>query len=287
VLRDVAPYLAVFATVAAVALAGVVVWLTLTARRLQAGQRAVLGPHGRRDLVEHAEMLEDQVRNLRDAVEMLTGSVEDYRHDLDGSLSNMALVRFDAFRDTGGQQSSSMALLDNYRSGVIITVIATRETARLYVKHLSFGRPDRELSPEEAEAVKRAVPTPLRRDQISGPPVPTLPRGLPVWAPADGEEPAPEPLEGQEQLDLDELPESALEPRPWRNAPPNERPGDADRKAKQDRAAPGDAETPGDTTAPGGPVEAAPADEGAATEAGASDRRARPDDWLGGDELEF
>ena len=123
-LRDVAPYLAVFATVAAVALAGVVVWLTLTARRLQAGQRAVLGPHGRRDLVEHTEMLEDQVRNLRDAVEMLTGSVEDYRHDLDGSLSNMALVRFDAFHDTGGQQSSSMALLDNYRSGVIVTIMA-------------------------------------------------------------------------------------------------------------------------------------------------------------------
>ena len=279
-LRDVAPYLAVFATAAAVALAGVVVWLTLTARRLQAGQRAVLGPHGRRDLVEHTEMLEDQVRNLRDAVEMLTGSVEDYRHDLDGSLSNMALVRFDAFHDTGGQQSSSMALLDNYRSGVIITIIATRETARLYVKHLSCGRPDRELSPEEAEVVKRAVPAPLRRDQISGPPVPTLPRGLPVWAPADGEEPAPEPLEGQEQLDLDELPESALEPRPWRNAPPAEQPGDVGRKAKQERAA------AADHPEPGGAEEDA-AEEGGRTPDEAPDRRPKPDDWLGGDELEF
>ena len=280
-LRDVAPYLAVFATVAAVGLAGVVVWLTLTARRLQAGQRAVLGPHGRRDLVEHTEMLEDQVRNLRDAVEMLTGSVEDYRHDLDGSLSNMALVRFDAFHDTGGQQSSSMALLDNYRSGIVITIIATRETARLYVKHLSFGRPDRELSPEEAEVVKRAVPAPLRRDQISGPPVPTLPRGLPVWAPADGEEPAPEPLEGQEQLDLDELPESALEPRPWRNAPVAERHGDAGRKA-EDRAA------PADHSAADGPEEVgSAAAENDAAEGGTPDRRKKPDDWLGGDELEF
>ena len=280
-LRDAAPYLAVFATVAAVALAGLVVWLTLTSRRLQAGQRAVLGPHGRRDLVEHIEMLEDQVRNLRDAVEMLTGSVEDYRRDLDGSLSNMALVRFDAFHATGGQQSSSMALLDNYRSGVIITIIATRETARLYVKHLSFGRPDRELSPEETEVVKRAVPTPLRRDQISGPPVPTLPRGLPVWAPADEEEPAAEPLEGQEQMDLDELPESALEPRPWRNAPPAERPGDAGRKSKQDRAPLADA------AAAGGPEETAAAEEDAADQDGAPDRRKKPDDWLGGDELEF
>jgi hypothetical protein len=281
VLRDVAPYLAVFATVATVALAGVVVWLTLTARRLQAGQRAVLGPHGRRDLVEHVEMLEDQVRNLRDAVEMLTGSVEDYRHDLDGSLSHMALVRFDAFHDTGGQQSSSMALLDNYRSGVIITVIATRETARLYVKHLAFGRPDRELSPEEAEVVKRAVPTPLRRDQISGPPVPTLPRGLPVWAPADGEEPAPGHVEGQEQLDLDELPESALEPRPWRNGPAGGRRSDAGRKA-ENRA------VPADDSEPGSSEEAtAVSDENDAAEDGAPDGRKRPDDWLGGDELEF
>jgi Protein of unknown function (DUF4446) len=272
VLRDVAPYLAVFASVAAVALAGLVVWLTLTGRRLQAGQRAVLGPHGRRDLVEHTEMLEEQVRNLRDAVEMLTGSVEDYRHDLDGSLSNLAQVRFNAFSDTGGEQSSSMALLDNYRSGVVITIIATRETARLYTKHLSFGRPDRELSPEEAEAVKRAVPAPLHRDQISGPPVPTLPRRLPLWAPAGEEGPALEPIEGQEQLDLDELPESALEPRPWRNAPPpQEQTGSAPR-AHEDRAAAAEEATTPDTAA----VAEAP-----------NGRRTKPDDWLGGDELEF
>jgi hypothetical protein len=284
VLRDAAPYLAVFATVAAVALAGLVVWLTLTARRLQAGQRAVLGPHGRRDLVEHTEMLEEQVRNLRDAVQMLTGSVEDYRHDLDGSLSNLALVRFNAFSDTGGEQSSSMALLDNYRSGVVITVIATRETARLYVKHLSFGRPDRDLSPEEAEAVKRSVPTPLRRDQISGPPVPTLPRRLPVWAPADGEEPAIEPIEGQEQLDLDELPDSALEPRPWRNAPSAQEQAARAPQAHEDRAARAeDTEPRGSHAAP----EEAPSTNAATAAQAPNGRQKRPDDWLGGDELEF
>jgi len=284
VLRDVAPYLAVFATVAAVVLAGLVVWLTLTARHLQAGQRVVLGPHGQRDLVEHTEMLEEQVRNLRDAVEMLTGSVEDYRHDLDGSLSNLSLVRFNAFSDTGGEQSSSMALLDNYRSGVVITVIATRETARLYVKHLSFGRSDRELSPEEAEAVKRAVPTPLRRDQISGPPVPTLPRRLPAWAPADEGEPALQPLEGQEQLDLDELPESALEPRPWRNAPAAEEPAESAPQAREGRAAAAEARPPHGARA-AAPEEATPPDAAAAE--APNGRRTKPDDWLGGDELEF
>ena len=177
-LRDIAPVFAVCATVAVVLLAGVAIWLVLGQRRLRAGQRVVLGPHGQRDLVEHAESLEEQVRNLRDAVEMLTGSVEDYRHDLDGSLSNLAVVRFDAFRDTGGHQSAALALLDNYRSGVVISIIASREFARLYVKHIDHGVPDRELSPEEEEAMRQAVPSPLARDAVSGPNVPTLPRRL-------------------------------------------------------------------------------------------------------------
>jgi hypothetical protein len=316
VLRDVASYLAVFATVAAVALAGLAAWLTLTLRRLQAGQRAVLGPHGRRDIVAHVGTLEEQVRNLRNAVEMLTGSVEDYRHDLDGSLSNLALVRFNAFRDTGGEQSCSAAMLDNYRSGIVLTIIASRDTARLYVKHLSFGRPDRELSPEEEEAVRRAVPSPLRRDQLSGPPVPTLPRRLPVWEAAEEDQP-PQPIEGQEEFDLDELPDSALEPHPWRQ-------GQTGAGGAAARGAASGAETPGrpalarvqtaavsvdndhdDRRTGAGPVATstsqppargpATVDEaksaGPAGDAGdeqpAARHQRRPEDWLGGDELEF
>jgi hypothetical protein len=271
-LRDLAPYLAVVATAAVVALFILVVWLARSLRHVRAGQLAVLGPHGRRDLVEHAGMLEEQVRNLRDAVEMLSSEVEGYRRDLDGSLSNLALVRFDAFRDTGGHQSAAMAILDNYRSGIVISIIVAREVARLYVKHLDHGQADRELSPEEAEAVKRAVPHPLEAGQLSGRPVPTLPRALPVWRREEDEEETATVLEGQERLDLDSMSVDS-DRRPWR--PQETRRPPAAAVTFDELEAEMDDETAADETA------AVPAEKEAAPS------RRPPEDWLGGDDLDF
>lgn len=267
-LQDVSPYLALASTVVVAILIGLVVWLTLSLRRLQTGQRAVLGPYGRRDVVEHIAALEDQVRNLRDAVEILTSSVEEYRHDLDRSLSNYAIVRYDAFMDPGGQQSASVALLDNYRSGLTLSLLASRDTAHLYVKHLDHGTADRQLSPEEEEAVRRAVPQPLPADVLSGRPLPTLLRRLPVWTPGDSSEepPAANPL--QETLDL-----TGETPLP---------------------AAQKDEDTPERATANAGraPRFTATTDELEAAESPmpeepASSPRRERDDWLGGEDLDF
>ena len=57
----------------------------------------------------------------------------------------------------GGQQSASIALLDAGRSGVILTAIQGRDYARIYVKELDHGRPSVALSPEEEQAVERAM----------------------------------------------------------------------------------------------------------------------------------
>jgi hypothetical protein len=286
-LRDLAPYLAVFATAAAVALLAVAVWLGRSLRRLKAGQAAVLGPHGRRDLVDHAGVLEEQVRNLRDAVEMLSGEVEAYRQDLDGSLGNMALVRFDAFRDTGGQQSAAIAILDNYRSGVVVSIIAARDVARLYVKHLDHGRADRELSPEEAEAVKRAVPHPLQPGELSGRPVPTLPRSLPPWRREEGDEEPAAVLEGQEQLDLESM-SIESDRRPWRPQEGRRPPAAAVTVDELEAAAEDEAAAaPPAAARAGRSAPAAPGAEAAAlADEGATPRRP-PEDWLGGDDLDF
>ncbi len=70
-------------------------------------------------------------------------------------------MRYDAFRDAGGEQSASFALLDDYRSGVVFSAIAARDFARIYVKHITNGVADRDLSPEEAKVIELAVPKPL------------------------------------------------------------------------------------------------------------------------------
>ena len=73
------------------------------------------------------------------------------------SVSRTAVVRYDAYPGTGGQQSASLALLDAGRTGVVVTAIQGRDYARIYVKELDSGRPSVALSPEEQEAVERAM----------------------------------------------------------------------------------------------------------------------------------
>jgi ATP-dependent Clp protease adapter protein ClpS len=66
-------------------------------------------------------------------------------------------VRYDAYNEMSGQQSSSVALLDSHRSGVVVSSIAHRDQARVYVKQVHNGQSELELSPEEQEAIETAM----------------------------------------------------------------------------------------------------------------------------------
>jgi hypothetical protein len=76
---------------------------------------------------------------------------------VDTTVANTAIVRYDAYEDTGGHQSASLALLDSARTGVVVTAIQGRDYARIYMKELDRGRASVALSPEEQEAVERAM----------------------------------------------------------------------------------------------------------------------------------
>jgi hypothetical protein len=177
-LRDIAPFVAWGAAaglILALALL-IVVWVRL--RRLRRAQRTVLGAYGERDLVQHAQGLDEQVRNLRTAVEHLDARLDRHKSELDEALTSRAVVRYDAFRDIGGEQSASMALLDRHRSGLVVSSIHSRDYARLYVKQLVEGVPDRALSPEEVDVVEAA--TGIRPPEA----VQATPQGKPATRPA-------------------------------------------------------------------------------------------------------
>ena len=159
--RDIAPYVALGSAVLSLVLLILVVVLMTRVGRLRRAQTVVLGHHEQRDIVAHTEDLDTQVRNLREAVEILTDQLDDQKRHLDHALTNRAIIRYDAFRDAGGEQSASFALLDEYRSGVVFSAIAARDFARIYVKYLTEGVADRDLSPEEVQAMEAAVPKPL------------------------------------------------------------------------------------------------------------------------------
>jgi hypothetical protein len=189
-LRDIAPYVALGSAVLSLVLLILVVVVLVRVAHLRRAQTVVLGHHEQRDIVSHVESLDSQVRNLREAVEILTDQLDDQKRHLDHALTNRAIVRYDAFRDAGGEQSASFALLDAYRSGVVFSAIAARDFARIYVKHLQKGVADRDLSPEEVQVVARAVPNPLQSGE-EGPRAARAP--MPEQAPPPAAEAAPEP----------------------------------------------------------------------------------------------
>ena len=147
----------------AVALIALVLAITLAVRmrRLRAEQRVVLGASGREDLVAHASSLQQAFEALHGRVEevaeRLDARMSEAEGRLDGAIAYRALVRYDAYGELSGHQSTSLALLDAGHSGVVLSSIANRETARLYCKQVHAGEGELELSPEEAEAVRIAL----------------------------------------------------------------------------------------------------------------------------------
>jgi hypothetical protein len=147
---------AVAAGVAAVLALALAVVLWRRVARIQAGQAVVLGS-GRSDLLDFAVSLQARIDDLHRAVDEVATGLSRVDRRVDGSLTNTAVVRYDAYEGTGGQQSASVALLDATRTGTVMTAIQGRDYARIYVKDLDRGRSSVALSPEEQEAVERAM----------------------------------------------------------------------------------------------------------------------------------
>ena len=151
---------ALAAAAAAVVAIGAVVVLYRQLRRLRADQRVVLGD-AQTDLVGHAATLQAEFKALHDYVtdvaQRLDGRMEVAEGRLDGAISYCGLIRYDAMNEMSGRQSTSIALLDSSRSGVVLSSIHHRDQARLYAKQVSDGKGELKLSPEEEEALRLAM----------------------------------------------------------------------------------------------------------------------------------
>ncbi len=146
----------------AVALAGLLVCalLALRLRRVRADQRRLLGADPGEDLIARtaglARMVDELGERLRGEVGRLAGRLDAAEERLDAAVSKTAVIRYDAFNETSGRQSSTIALLDDRDTGVLISAILQRDQARVYAKPVIEGNSALDLSPEEREALRSA-----------------------------------------------------------------------------------------------------------------------------------
>ena len=129
-------------------------------RRLTAAQSAVLGDRGTDDLIAHAAQTRRLVDELGVSIEEIAAALNERMEYVEGRLagtvSRASVIRYDAFNETSGRQSSTVALFDQGGNGVVISAILQRDQARVYAKPLVGGRSELELSPEEQEAIRVA-----------------------------------------------------------------------------------------------------------------------------------
>jgi hypothetical protein len=167
-------------------------------RSYRRNQRIIMGSRGTVDVAEHMAIVDDKLTNLRLAMEDLTLTARDHGVRIDGTLSHVGIVRFDAYRDLGGRQSTAVAFLNSRDDGVVITTVVSREFARMYVKLVKDGAGDIPLAPEEQEAVQQAR------------------RATPfVIKPTVGGEEAPEPVIAEAAMFMESEPMVAGLPGPY------------------------------------------------------------------------
>lgn len=136
-------------TVWLTALTGWTVWRELQFRRFFAKSKSA-------DIRKLIENLLSSKENTDDTIKKVGASIEHIQKKDLKHIQKLGLVRFNPFRDVGGNQSFTLALLSDEDSGIVLTGLHARESTRLYIKDVTRGVSKSELSREEKQALEVA-----------------------------------------------------------------------------------------------------------------------------------
>ena len=148
----------VVALVAAVVVLGIwVAWLQRSEALLRRRLRRVLpqGESGGIDEILDREL--KRVESLTERVEALNKLHHELEHLSQRTIQKVAVIRYNPFSDTGGDQSFAIALLDSLGNGVVLSSLHSRTDTRVFAKPVQSGRSRYQLSDEEQDAIKKAL----------------------------------------------------------------------------------------------------------------------------------
>lgn len=105
-------------------------------------------------------MLLDHLGEMENAVErvnIISSDLIDIKNQIDKCIQKCNIIRYNAFSDTGSDLSFSIAMLDNFNDGIIITGIYGRNESISYAKPISKGTSRYPLSVEEEMVLNRSL----------------------------------------------------------------------------------------------------------------------------------
>lgn len=138
----------------------IIIWLAILSLffwQIYAHYRRLIGKSRKEDLKNILDLQLEKMKETKEALSEIKERLGIVEKDLPNNLRKVGLIRFSPYREVGGNQSFSMALLDELSNGVVISALHSRDTTRVYAKPVILGRETKhKLSTEEKEAVKVA-----------------------------------------------------------------------------------------------------------------------------------
>lgn len=110
-----------------------------------------------KDLVELVSKFSEEQKLLERDISVIHSEFEKIRTDTKTFFRKVAVVRYQGFNDTGGNQSFSIALLDETNTGFILTSLYGRDFCKNYAKQIVNGSSAHTLTEEEQEALHQAI----------------------------------------------------------------------------------------------------------------------------------
>jgi len=107
-----------------------------------------------------------QLKSLKKEFKNISKELDCLKKESMFSVQKMGVVRFNPFKDLGGNQSFSIALLDGNNDGVIVTSFYSREGNRVFGQPIKKGRSHHSLSEEEKRAIEIAKKTGIKKKEI-------------------------------------------------------------------------------------------------------------------------
>lgn len=129
------------------------IWVAMTRKKI----KIFLKGKKVKDLEEVISGQLKRIKRIEDDVKKLSEWNDKLQKICDISITKVGVVRFNPFKDTGGDQSFVIALLDSNNNGLVLSSLYSREGNRIYTKPIQDGTSSYNLSDEEQEAIKKAI----------------------------------------------------------------------------------------------------------------------------------
>ena len=130
---------------------------SISTKKLKKKYNKFMGKTNAKSLEETIVNRLEELENLLQTSEENRNQIERLKHQMNVTFQKIGLIKYDAFDESGGKLSFSLALLNENEDGFIINAMHSREGCYTYIKEIIAGKSIILLTKEEQEALEMAV----------------------------------------------------------------------------------------------------------------------------------